>query len=87
MGLWYLLAIERMGERSRVLGALGRRPLVSFSGVLYCLGLPISLGLEEAVGTGLDILEASVRISCLDSGKKFRPLKEEEAGDKLKHAV
>lgn len=35
-------------------GGLWCRSLV----VLYCLGLPISLGLEEAIGAGLDILEA-----------------------------
>lgn len=50
-------------------GALGRRPLVLFSGGLVLLGLPISLGLEEAIGTGLDILEASVRISCVEDRK------------------
>ena len=42
-------------------GDLGRR--YSSLVVLYCLGLPISL--EEAMGTGLDILEASVRIDKL----------------------
>lgn len=55
--------------------------------VLYCLGLPISLGLEEAIGTGLDILEASVRISCMDLVKRYRPMKEEEAGSRLETAV
>lgn len=55
--------------------------------VLYCLGLPISLGLEEAIGTGLDILEASVRISCVDSVKGYRPMKEEEVGGRLETSV
>lgn len=55
--------------------------------VLYCLGLPISLFLEEAIGTGLDILEASVRISCVDSVKWYRPMKEEEVGGRLETSV
>lgn len=59
MGLWYLLAIE-MGDL---------QCLESWIGALWwsCTvwGCPFSLGLEEAIGTGLEILETSVRIDKL----------------------
>lgn len=52
IGLWYLLAMERTDGRSTVPGALGRRPLVPFSGSLVC---------RDWIGH-----PGSLRISCLD---------------------
>lgn len=65
MGLRYLLAIKRWEIYS------AWSPGQEASGVILWWSC-IAWSCPEAIGTDLGILEASVRISCLDSGERFQ---------------